>query len=44
MDDREFQNDVLIVAGDCGDTMNAIKQGLRALKSKFRRVFFRFEP
>ncbi|KAK3280851.1 hypothetical protein CYMTET_11335 [Cymbomonas tetramitiformis] len=35
-----YQHDVLIVAGDCGDTMNAIKQGMRELKTKFRRVFF----
>lgn len=26
MNPSEFVNDVLLVAGDCGDTMNAIKQ------------------
>ena len=35
-----FQRDVLLVAGDVGDTMNAVKQGLRELKAKFRRVLF----
>ncbi len=35
-----YQNDVLIVAGDVGDTLNALRHGLRALKSKFGRVFF----
>jgi len=35
-----FAEDVLIVAGDVGDTLNAVKQGLKALRSKFARVFF----
>ena len=35
-----FQLDVLVVAGDLGDTLNACRRGLRALKSKFGRVFY----
>ena len=38
--DTNFQEDVLLVAGDVGDTLNAVRQGLRALKAKFRRVFY----
>mmetsp|Transcript_122326 Transcript_122326/g.391324 ORF Transcript_122326/g.391324 Transcript_122326/m.391324 type:complete len:985 (+) Transcript_122326:93-3047(+) len=36
----EFKNDVLIVAGDLGDTFNAIQIGLKIFKRKFRRVFY----
>lgn len=36
----EFRNDILIVAGDLGDTFNAIKRGLTLFKKKFRRVFY----
>jgi len=36
----EFRNDILLVAGDLGDTFNAIKIGLSTFKKKFRRVFY----
>jgi len=36
----EFKNDILLVAGDLGDTFNAIKRGLMLFKRKFRRVFY----
>lgn len=36
----EFKNDILIVAGDLGDTFNAIKRGLMLFRKKFRRVFY----
>eukprot|EP00746_Dinoflagellata_sp_MGD_P031410 gnl/MRDRNA2_/MRDRNA2_174654_c0_seq1.p1 gnl/MRDRNA2_/MRDRNA2_174654_c0~~gnl/MRDRNA2_/MRDRNA2_174654_c0_seq1.p1 ORF type:complete len:750 (+),score=145.63 gnl/MRDRNA2_/MRDRNA2_174654_c0_seq1:62-2311(+) len=36
----EFRNDCLIVAGDLGDTLNAIKRGLGIFKKRFRRVFY----
>lgn len=36
----EFKNDVLIVAGDLGDTFNAVQIGLKIFKRKFRRVFY----
>lgn len=36
----EFKNDILMVAGDLGDTFNAIKRGLQIFKKKFRRVFY----
>jgi len=36
----EFKNDVLLVAGDLGDTFNAVKIGLSTFKKKFRRVFY----
>ena len=35
-----YQSDTLVVAGDMGDTLNALRLGLRAFKSKFRRVVF----
>lgn len=35
-----FQRDTLLVAGDMGDTLNALKIGLRCLKTKFKRVVF----
>jgi len=38
--DTAFQRDTLLVAGDMGDTLNALKIGLRCLKSKFKRVIF----
>lgn len=38
--DTEFRNDVLIVAGDLGDTLNAIRTGIGIFKKKFRRVFY----
>jgi len=37
---KEFKNDILLVAGDLGDTFNAIKRGLMTFKKKFRRVFY----
>jgi len=40
LSDTAFQGDVLVVAGDVGDTLNAVRRGLKALKGKFRRVFF----
>lgn len=40
INDKEFKNDILIVAGDLGDTFNAIKRGLMIFKKKFRRVFY----
>lgn len=40
IDPHRFRDDVLLVAGDVGDTVNAIRQGLRELKAKFRRVFY----
>eukprot|EP00406_Dinophysis_acuminata_P057195 CAMPEP_0179280304 /NCGR_PEP_ID=MMETSP0797-20121207/36559_1 /TAXON_ID=47934 /ORGANISM="Dinophysis acuminata, Strain DAEP01" /LENGTH=616 /DNA_ID=CAMNT_0020988957 /DNA_START=114 /DNA_END=1964 /DNA_ORIENTATION=+ len=36
----EYQNDVLIVAGDLGDTLRSIQIGLGLFKKKFRRVFY----
>jgi len=36
----EFKNDILLVAGDLGDTFNAVKRGLMIFKKKFRRVFY----
>jgi len=36
----EFKNDILLVAGDLGDTFNAIKIGLSVFRKKFRRVFY----
>lgn len=35
-----FRNDILIVAGDVGDTANAVKICMRKLSPKFRRVFY----
>jgi len=36
----EFKRDILLVAGDLGDTFNAVKRGLMLFKQKFRRVFY----
>lgn len=36
----EFKNDILLVAGDLGDTFNAVKRGLMTFRKKFRRVFY----
>jgi len=36
----EFKNDILLVAGDVGDTFNSVKIGLSIFKRKFRRVFY----
>mmetsp|Transcript_22108 Transcript_22108/g.38995 ORF Transcript_22108/g.38995 Transcript_22108/m.38995 type:complete len:974 (+) Transcript_22108:63-2984(+) len=36
----EFKNDILLVAGDLGDTFNAIKRGLMTFRKKFKRVFY----
>lgn len=36
----EFKNDCLLVAGDLGDTFNAVKRGLMIFKKKFKRVFY----
>jgi hypothetical protein len=35
-----FQQDVLIVAGNCGDSLKEMSKCLAALRPKFRRVFF----
>uniref|UniRef100_A0A7S0N9U0 Calcineurin-like phosphoesterase domain-containing protein n=1 Tax=Pyramimonas obovata TaxID=1411642 RepID=A0A7S0N9U0_9CHLO len=35
-----FMKDILIVAGNMGDTFEALKTGLRILQAKFSRVFF----
>eukprot|EP00403_Amphidinium_massartii_P001762 CAMPEP_0178380770 /NCGR_PEP_ID=MMETSP0689_2-20121128/5636_1 /TAXON_ID=160604 /ORGANISM="Amphidinium massartii, Strain CS-259" /LENGTH=1354 /DNA_ID=CAMNT_0020000927 /DNA_START=95 /DNA_END=4155 /DNA_ORIENTATION=- len=40
IDDFKFQEDVLIVAGNVGDTLKATIAGLKALRRKFHRVFF----
>eukprot|EP00930_Biecheleria_cincta_P038380 TRINITY_DN26372_c0_g2_i1.p1 TRINITY_DN26372_c0_g2~~TRINITY_DN26372_c0_g2_i1.p1 ORF type:complete len:1307 (-),score=263.08 TRINITY_DN26372_c0_g2_i1:342-4262(-) len=40
IDDFEFQEDVLIVAGNACDTRNALIRCLTTLKAKFRRVFY----
>lgn len=40
IDDFEFQEDVLIVAGNLCDTRNALMRALTTLKAKFRRVFY----
>eukprot|EP00930_Biecheleria_cincta_P072010 TRINITY_DN59452_c0_g1_i1.p1 TRINITY_DN59452_c0_g1~~TRINITY_DN59452_c0_g1_i1.p1 ORF type:complete len:876 (+),score=154.69 TRINITY_DN59452_c0_g1_i1:26-2629(+) len=40
LSNKEYKNDVLIVAGDLGDTMNSIRVGLSIFKKKFRRVFY----
>ena len=35
-----YRDDALIVAGDVGDTFNAVKYCLRAFRAVFRRVFY----
>jgi len=40
IDDFQFQEDVLIVAGNLCDTRNALVRALTTLKAKFRRVFY----
>ncbi|CAJ1409064.1 unnamed protein product [Effrenium voratum] len=40
IDDFQFQEDVLIVAGNLCDTRNALARALTTLKAKFRRVFY----
>lgn len=40
IDDKAFVDDVLILPGDLGDTTTAIKLALRALRPKFRRLFY----
>jgi len=35
-----FRDDVLILAGDLGDTLNAVMHAFKELRPKFRRVFF----
>jgi predicted phosphodiesterase len=40
LDAARFAGDVLIVAGDAGDTLAAVRAALAALRPKFRRVFF----
>ena len=35
-----FQSDVLVVAGDVGDTLTAVRFGLKALRACFGRVFY----
>eukprot|EP00873_Tetraselmis_striata_P021276 jgi/Tetstr1/441540/TSEL_029770.t1 len=36
----KFRNDVLLVAGDVGDSAQAVKIALTELKARFRRVFY----
>ena len=38
--DTAFRNDCLIVAGDVGDTMQAVRLCMERLARKFRRVFY----
>lgn len=40
IDNFAYKEDVLIVAGNLGDTRNAIQRAFTTLKSKFRRVFY----
>ncbi|QDZ25818.1 putative metallophosphatase [Chloropicon primus] len=40
LSDENFTNDVVIIAGDVGDTMNALRICLKEFKKRFRRVFF----
>lgn len=40
LDDAEFQEDVLIVAGNVAETYRAVIQSLKVLRGKFRRVFY----
>mmetsp|Transcript_123570 Transcript_123570/g.238303 ORF Transcript_123570/g.238303 Transcript_123570/m.238303 type:complete len:1377 (-) Transcript_123570:100-4230(-) len=40
IDEVMFREDVLIVAGNIGDTLKALTAGLRLLRTKFRRVFY----
>merc|ERR1712190_144098 len=40
IDEFQFQEDVLIVAGNVADSLNSLARALKALKAKFRRVFF----
>jgi len=40
LDDCAFQEDVLIVAGNIGDSRMAVNRCLTTLKQKFRRVFY----
>eukprot|EP00927_Polykrikos_kofoidii_P061874 TRINITY_DN5669_c0_g1_i1.p1 TRINITY_DN5669_c0_g1~~TRINITY_DN5669_c0_g1_i1.p1 ORF type:complete len:420 (+),score=50.89 TRINITY_DN5669_c0_g1_i1:127-1386(+) len=40
IDEREHQNDVLILAGDVSDSGTIMRQTLRLLKSRFAHVFF----
>mmetsp|Transcript_19686 Transcript_19686/g.61869 ORF Transcript_19686/g.61869 Transcript_19686/m.61869 type:complete len:711 (-) Transcript_19686:38-2170(-) len=40
LDELEYQEDVLIVAGNVANTHHTLTKGLKTLKSKFRRVFY----
>mmetsp|Transcript_98552 Transcript_98552/g.279280 ORF Transcript_98552/g.279280 Transcript_98552/m.279280 type:complete len:1199 (+) Transcript_98552:93-3689(+) len=40
IDNKEFQEDVLIVPGNIADTLWTLHRALKTLKSKFRRVFY----
>eukprot|EP00931_Biecheleriopsis_adriatica_P106945 TRINITY_DN812_c0_g1_i6.p1 TRINITY_DN812_c0_g1~~TRINITY_DN812_c0_g1_i6.p1 ORF type:complete len:1229 (-),score=264.06 TRINITY_DN812_c0_g1_i6:40-3726(-) len=40
IDDVQFQDDVLIVAGNLADTLHTAIRALKVLRAKFRRVFF----
>mmetsp|Transcript_4137 Transcript_4137/g.7502 ORF Transcript_4137/g.7502 Transcript_4137/m.7502 type:complete len:1538 (+) Transcript_4137:132-4745(+) len=40
IDSYAFQNDVLIIAGNIAASKVGVERGLRALKSKFRRIFY----
>lgn len=42
IDDKKFQDDVLIVAGGVADSMERIVKGLAVLRGKFRRIFYSF--
>ena len=39
LSNQNFKNDVLIIAGDIGDTMNAVRICLKEFRKRFRRVF-----
>eukprot|EP00435_Cladocopium_sp_Y103_P015782 s551_g3.t2 len=40
LDPQEFQEDVLILAGDIANTMEVLQETLLLLKSRFSRIFF----
>ena len=39
LSEENFKNDVVMIAGDIGDTMNAVRICLKEFKKRFRRVF-----
>ena len=40
LSDFDYRRDVLLIAGNVGETLGAVRQCLTKLRSKFRRVFF----